>query len=192
VGELRFLAANGDPTDAFAFTVLQSIPAGTQIGFTDRNYSEATGMPATGESAYLWTADKAYDAGTIVTIQPDVASGTNPIADKGTVQGAGGGLSTTAETIYAFQGSIAGLLDGAAGAISIDRLLASLNVGGAAAGDIPTSIATTSQSFNADNAKYTGSTSATDIAALVASIGNPANWTLNDTTAFALSNGSLF
>jgi uncharacterized protein YjiK/methionine-rich copper-binding protein CopC len=192
VGELRFLAANGDPTDAFAFTVLQSIPAGTRIGFTDRNYSEATGMPATGESAYLWTADKAYDAGTIVTIQPDVASGTNPIADKGTVQGAGGGLSTTAETIYAFQGSIAGLLDGAAGAISIDRLLASLNVGGAAAGDIPTSIATTSQSFNADNAKYTGSTSATDIAALVASIGNPANWTLNDTTAFALSNGSLF
>ena len=149
-------------------------------------------MPATGESAYLWTADKAYNAGTIVTIQPDVTSGTNPIADKGTVQGAGGGLSTTAETIYAFQGSIAGLLDGAAGAITIDRLLASLNVGGAAAGDVPASITATSQSFNADNAKYTASTSATDIPALVALINNPASWTLNDTTAFALSNGSLF
>jgi methionine-rich copper-binding protein CopC len=192
VGEVRFLAANTDATDAFAFILLQAVSAGTRLGFTDRNFSEATGMPVSGESAYLWTADTAYNAGTIVTIQPDVASGTNPIADKGTVQGAGGGLSTTAETIYAFQGSIAGLLDGGAGAITIDRLLASLNVGGAAAGDVPTSIAAASQSFNSDNAKYTASTSATDITALVASIGNPANWTLNDTTAFALSNGSLF
>jgi len=149
-------------------------------------------MPASGEAAYLWTADRAYAAGTIVTIQPDVATGTNPLADRGTVRGAGGGLSASGETIYAFQGGIAGLLDGGAGAISIDRLLASVNVGGAPAGDIPTSIATTSQSFNEDNAKYTASASATDIAALSALVGNSANWTLNDTTAFALNNGSLF
>jgi 2',3'-cyclic-nucleotide 2'-phosphodiesterase (5'-nucleotidase family) len=192
VGDLRFVAANADATDAFSFILLKSVVSGTQVGFTDRNFVEASGMPASGEAAYLWTADRAYAAGTIVTIQPDVATGTNPLADRGTVRGAGGGLSASGETIYAFQGGIAGLLDGGAGAISIDRLLASLNVGGAAAGDIPTSIATTSQSFNADNAKYTASTSATDVAALSASVGNSANWTLNDTTAFALSNGSLF
>lgn len=192
VGDLRFVGANADSVDALAFMLVKPVVAGTQIGFTDRNFSEASGMPASGEAAYLWTADRAYAAGTIVTIQPDVASGTNPLADKGTVRGAGGGLSGSGETIYAFQGGIAGLLDGGAGAITIDRLLASLNVGGGVAGDVPTSIAAASQSFNADNAKYTGSTSATDITALVASIGNPANWTLNDTTAFALSNGSLF
>jgi hypothetical protein len=192
VGDLRFVAANADTTDAFSFVLLKSVVSGTQVGFTDRNFVEASGMPASGEGAYLWTADRAYAAGTLVTIQPDAAAGTNPLADKGTVRGAGGGLSASGETIYAFQGGIAGLLDGAAGAITIDRLLASLNVGGAAAGDIPTGIAATSQSFNADNAKYAGSTSATDIAALVASIGDPANWTLNDTTAFALRNGSLF
>ena len=192
VGDLRFVAANADATDAFSFILLKSVVSGTQVGFTDRNFVEASGMPASGEAAYLWTADRAYAAGTIVTIQPDVASGANPLADKGTVRGAGGGLSGSGETIYAFQGGIAGLLDGGAGAITIDRLLASLNVGGGVAGDVPTSIAAASQSFNADNAKYTGSTSATDITALVASIGNPANWTLNDTTAFALSNGSLF
>jgi hypothetical protein len=192
VGDLRFVGANADSVDALAFMLIKPVVAGTQVGFTDRNFVEASGMPASGEAAYLWTADRAYAAGTIVTIQPDVAAGTNPLADKGTVRGAGGGLSGSGETIYAFQGGIAGLLDGGAGAITIDRLLASLNVGGGPAGDIPTSIATASQSFNADNAKYTASTSATDITALVASIGNPANWTLNDTTAFALSNGSLF
>ena len=192
VGDLRFVAANADATDAFSFILLKSVVSGTQVGFTDRNFVEASGMPASGEAAYLWTADRAYAAGTIVTIQPDVATGTNPLADRGTVRGAGGGLSASGETIYAFQGGIAGLLDGGAGAISIDRLLASVNVGGAPAGDIPTSIATTSQSFNADNAKYTASISATDIAALSASVGSSANWTLNDTTAFALSNGSLF
>ena len=192
VGDLRFVAANSDPTDAFSFILLKSVVAGTQVGFTDRNFVETTGMPTSGESAYVWTADRAYGAGTIVTIQPDVAVGSNPIADRGTVRGAGGGVSTSGETLYAFQGGIAGLLDGAAGAISIDRLLASLNVGGATAGDVPASISATSQSFNADNAKYAGATDASDISALVALINNPASWTLNDTTAFSLRSGSLF
>jgi hypothetical protein len=79
VGDLVFLGANADPfkdangveTDAFAFAILKNVAAGTKIGFTDRNYSEATGMPATGESAFIWTADQNYAAGTIVTIQPD-------------------------------------------------------------------------------------------------------------------------
>jgi 2',3'-cyclic-nucleotide 2'-phosphodiesterase (5'-nucleotidase family) len=189
-GDVRFIAANSDSTDAFSFILLRSVTSGTQIGFTDRNFSESTGMPASGEGAYLWTADRGYTAGTIVTIQPDAPEG--PTANRGIVRGDGGGLSASGETIYAFQGSIAGLLESDAGAITIDRLLASLNVGGAATGDVPASIAAASQSFNADNAKFTASTSATDIAALVALIDNPANWTLNDTTAFALSNGSLF
>ena len=192
VGDLRFIAANADSTDAFSFILLKSVVAGTQIGFTDRNYSEASGMPASGESAYFWTANQNHAAGTIVTIQPDAASSANPVADKGTVRGAGGGVSASGETLYAFQGGIAGLLDGAAGVISIDRLLASLNIGGAAAGDVPASISTASQSFNADNAKFTGSTSAADITALVALINNPANWTLSDTVPFTLTNGSLF
>ncbi|MDP1633209.1 MAG: Ig-like domain-containing protein, partial [Gallionellaceae bacterium] len=139
--DVLFLGANGDVTDAFAFVIMKAITAGTQIGFTDRNFSSSTGMPASGESAYLWTADQNYAAGTIVTIQPDVTGGNNPIADKGATQGAGGGISTTAETVYAFQGSIAGLGNGAAGAITVDRLLASINVGGAAAGDIPSELA---------------------------------------------------
>jgi uncharacterized repeat protein (TIGR02059 family) len=192
VGDLVFLAANGDATDAFAFAILKDVAAGTKIGFSDRNYSEATGMPASGESAFLWTADQNYAAGTLVTIQPDVASGANPIADKGTTQGAGGGISTSSETIYAFLGEIAALADGSAGAVTVDQLLASINVGGGAAGDIPASIESTSVSLNADNAKYVGGFDFNDLPGFLLAVDNPANWQTSDSTAFPVSNNSLF
>jgi hypothetical protein len=198
VGDLVFLGANADPfkdangveTDAFAFAILKNVAAGTKIGFTDRNYSETTGMPATGESAFLWTADQNYAAGTIVTIRPDAASG--PLADKGTTQGAGGGLSATAETVYAFLGDIASLANGSAGAVTVTQLLASLNLGGAAAGDIPASISATSVSLNADNARYNGVFDFNDLPAFVLAVDNPANWQTNDATAYTLANNSLF
>jgi len=190
VGDLMFLGANGDSPDAFAFAILQAVAAGQNIGFTDRDYSASTGMPATGESAYVWTADQAYDAGTMVTIQPDQSG--NPLADKGTVQGKGGGISTSAETIYAFLGQIAGLGDGAASEITVDKLLASINVGGAAAGDIPASIAATSMSFAEDNAKFNGALDFTDINTFVTNLSNTSNWLTSDSTAFSLANNSLF
>jgi hypothetical protein len=192
VGDLVFLAANGDPTNAFAFAILKDVTAGTEIGFTDRNYSESTGMPAAGESAYLWTADQNYAAGTVVTIQPDVASGANPIADKGTTQGVGGGISTSSETIYAFLGEIAALANGAAGAVTVTQLLASINVGGAAAGDVPAAIAATSVSLAQDNAKYTGGFDFNDLPGFLLAVDNPANWQTSDSTAFPLTQNSLF
>lgn len=192
VGDLLFLAANADSTDAFAFTVLKAIAAGTSIGFTDRDYSEASGMPVSGEAAFIWTADRDYDAGSVFTIQPDVSGGQNPIADQGIVVGKGGGISQTAETIYAFLGEIAGLGTGAAGAISIDSLLAAINVGGAAAGDIPDAIAGVSLSFAQDNVKYQGSLDVTDVNAFRLAVLDGSNWIGNDDTPFALTNNSLF
>jgi uncharacterized repeat protein (TIGR02059 family) len=192
VGDLVFLGANGDATDAFAFAILRDVAAGTKIGFTDRNYSEATGMPASGESAYLWTADQNYVAGTIVTIQPDVANGSNPVADKGTTQGAGGGISTTSETIYAFLGEIAALANGSAGEVTVGQLLASINVGGAAAGDVPESISATSVSLPLDNARYSGGFDFNDLPGFLLAVDNAANWQTSDTTAFPVSNNSLF
>jgi hypothetical protein len=193
VGDLVFLAANGDTTDAFAFAILKDVTAGTKIGFTDRNYSASTEFAGiTNEAAFVWTADQNYAAGTIVTIQPDVASGGNPTADKGTTQGAGGGISTSSETIYAFLGEIAALANGAAGAVTVNQLLASINVGGAAAGDVPAAIAATSVSLAQDNAKYTGGFDFNDLPGFLLAVDNPANWQTNDTTAFPVSNNSLF
>jgi uncharacterized protein YjiK/methionine-rich copper-binding protein CopC len=190
-GDLLFMAANGDPTDAFAFVLMKPVTAGTVIGFTDRDYVAASGMPASGESAYIWTADANYPAGTIVTIQPDNAP--NPLVDKGTVQGKGGGISTTAETVYAFQGTIAGVGANAAGAITIDHFIAAINLG-TAAGDIPTELTTAGAtiSFAPDNAKYNGSLDRSDLAAFAARVKDVANWVTNDTTSYPLTGGSLF
>ena len=127
-----------------------------------------------------------------MTIQPDVTAGTNPLADKGTTQGAGGGLSTSAETVYAFLGDIAALATGSAGAVTVSQLLASINLGGAAAGDIPASISATSVSLSLDNARYNGSFDFNDLPAFLLAADNPANWQTHDTVAFALVNNSLF
>jgi uncharacterized protein YjiK len=189
-GDLLFMAANADPTDAFAFVLLKGVTAGTQIGFTDRDYSATTGMPASGESAYMWSADVAYPAGTIITIQVDQ---TTPIADKGTVMGAGGGISTSAETIYAFQGTITGLTATKGGAIAVDRFIAAVNIG-AAAGDIPAALVTAGSyiTFPKDNAKYNGSLTRTDLAAFAALVRDINNWVSDDATAYPVTAGSLF
>ncbi len=182
-GDVIFLGIGTDSPDAFVFTVTKAIEAGTQIGFTDRNYSSTTGMP-TNEAAYLWTADQAYAAGTLITIQPDQANGVSPIVSHGNALGSSGGLSASAETVYAFQGSIAGLSAGNAGAITATTYLGAINAGGAAAGDAPPGI--TMQTFTADNALYNGSRDTADIAAFKAAVLNTANWTSSDTVPLTI------
>jgi hypothetical protein len=115
-GDLVFVAINADAVDAFAFALLKPIGAGTVLGLSDRDYSATAGMPISGEAVYVWTANVAYPAGTIITIQTDQ---TTPITSEGSVVGRGGGLSTSNETVYAFQGTIADLAPGAAGEITI-------------------------------------------------------------------------
>jgi uncharacterized protein YjiK/methionine-rich copper-binding protein CopC len=189
-GDLIFMSANADATDSFAIALLKPVAAGTQIGFSDRDYTAAAGMPATGESAYMWTADVAYPAGTIITVQTNPSP---PLVDKGTVQGAGGGLSTSAETIYAFQGTIAGLTGTTGGAITVDRFLAAVNIG-TAAGDIPAELITAGAyiSFPLDNAKYNGSLDRADLAAFAARVRDFANWVSDDATAYPLTANNLF
>jgi hypothetical protein len=104
----------------------------------------------------------------------------------------GGGISTSSETIYAFLGEIAALANGAAGAVTVTQLLASINVGGAAAGDVPAAIAATSVSLAQDNAKYTGGFDFNDLPGFLLAVDNPANWQTSDSTAFPLTQNSLF
>jgi uncharacterized protein YjiK/methionine-rich copper-binding protein CopC len=189
-GELAFIGINSDAVDAFAFVLLKPVTPGTAIGFTDRDYSASTGWP-TNEAAYVWTADVAYPAGTIVTIQVDLGT---PIADKGTVQGKGGGISTGAETVYAFQGTIAGVGPGAAGAITVERFLAAINIG-TAAGDIPAELVAAGAAIatgTPDNARYNGSLDRSDMAAFTARVRDLGNWAFDDAVSFPLTGGSLF
>ncbi|MDP5239663.1 SdiA-regulated domain-containing protein [Uliginosibacterium sp. 31-16] len=188
-GDILFVGANADATDAFAFILMKGINAGTTIFFSDRD-----SLAATNESAFQWVADKAYPAATIVTIQTDAQP---LIADKGSVLGKDGGISTSSETIFAFQGSIDGLAAGAAGSLTVDRYLAAINIGGAAGPmdvTLQTALAPASAyiSLLIDNARYSGALSASDLAALRALVANPANWASSDTVAFPLTNNSLF
>ena len=189
-GDIVFMAINADAVDAFAFALLKPIGAGTVIGFSDRDYTIAAGMPATGEAAYVWTADLAYPAGTIITIQTDQ---TTPVASKGSVVGKGGGLSTSAETVYAFQGNVADLAPGAAGAVTVSRFIAAINLG-AAAGDIPPELLAASayQTFPLDNVKYNGSLDRADLAVFASRVRTVANWISDDVNAYPLTNNSLF
>jgi hypothetical protein len=178
-GDVVFLGINTSGTDAFAFMVTKAITAGTQIGFTDRDYN-ATTMP-TNEAVYMWTADQSYAAGTIVTIQPDQNSSTNPIASLGSTLGLGGGLSATAETVYAFQGTIDNLSTGHGTTINATTWLGGIHVGATASGATPAG--TTLQSFTQVDALYHGSTSAADIAAFKALALDNTNWDAGSTPA---------
>lgn len=185
-GDLLFTGVNGSGTDAISFLLLKAVNAGTQIGFTDKDY--AAGPPATfgaGEASYIWTADRNYPAGTMVTIQTKTLE-----TDKGIASGTSGGVSKSGETYYAFMGRVA-----PDGNVTVDHFLAAINSGGQAAGDIPAAAesAHTYFEFAASNAKYTASFDKSDLPALAARIRNTsANWA-ESASGFPLSSdGSLF
>ena len=202
-GDILFMGANGDKTDAFAFVLLKPLDTGTRIVFTDRDRTNTEFDGITNESAYVWTADRSLPVGTIVTIQPDVAKGTNPLANVGTVQGAGGGISASSETIYAFVGgTIAGLGDGAAGTISgVGTYLASITLGPAGgSGTIPATLTAAGAAIgfvDQFDVLYNGpmlpaSPTPSDIASFAASVKNTANWKFQSKAGWPLTNGSLF
>jgi hypothetical protein len=184
-GDLLFLGINGDTPDAFAFILMLDIVAGTQIGFTDRDYDATQGFPAN-EAAFIWNADADYAAGTIVTIQV----GSVLVADRGVVVGRnGGGISAEAETYYAFRGRIS-----AAGAIELDRLLAAINIGGDA-GDLPPELEAADAyiHFDADNARFSDAYDRSDLDLLRRLVRDPGNWELREVGGFELGEtGSLF
>lgn len=202
-GDILFMGANADKTDAFAFVLLKPMDAGTRIVFTDRDRTAADFDTITNESAFVWTADRSLPVGTIVTIQPDVAKNTNPIANIGTVQGAGGGISGSYETVYAFVGgAIAGLGDGAAGTISgVGTYLASITLGPVPNADaIPATLTTAGAAISFPtqfDVLYNGpmlpaSPTPTDIANFAASVKNTANWKFQSKAGWPLTNNSLF
>ncbi|WP_370304942.1 SdiA-regulated domain-containing protein [Sinimarinibacterium flocculans] len=185
-GELLFMGINGDDIDAIAFVLLVDVTAGTQIGFTDKDYNSASPTWPTNEAAFTWTADVDYPAGTIVTIQTN-----SLITDRGVAVGSGGGISTSAETYYAFQGTIT---DAGAGQITVDRFLAAINAGGGIAGDIPQVIidADAYIFFGTDNARYAGSLDRSDLTAFAALVRDAANWETTDAAGYPLVDNSLF
>lgn len=147
VGDIRFMAGNAEAPDAIAFILLKDVDGGTEIYFSDRDYSDekktfwnrSKNTVALNEGVFRWTADQQIKAGSIITIQTDTPA--SPIANIGQVFGSPSGIGKE-ETIYAMIGTqVKDLEDGVAGEVlSVGQFLAALTLGGNSDNDIPLEI----------------------------------------------------
>jgi hypothetical protein len=182
VGDIAFTTFNGD-RDAIAFVALDTIPAGEVIHFTDSAWDgsaiDGSDHFASGEGNVSWTAPLGGIApGTVVVID---AYNTTPAASVGSATG-GSGISSSSETIYAYQGAAVRQPITFLAAISNATLDSIVNTGltlGATALQVLPS--------GTNQAEYTGSrVNQTAIADYLALIGNVAsNWTGGGTGDFA-------
>ena len=174
VGDIAFTTFNGD-RDAIAFVALDTIPAGEVIHFTDSAWDgsaiDGSDHFVSGEGNVNWTAPVGGIApGTVVVID---AYDTTPAASVGSATG-GSGISSSNETIYAYQGVAVRQPITFLAAISNATLDSIVNTG-------LTSGTTALQVLpsGTNQAEYTGSrVNQTAIADYLALIGNVAtNWT---------------
>ncbi|MBU3848054.1 MAG: Ig-like domain-containing protein [Candidatus Acinetobacter avistercoris] len=156
-GDLYFMGGNAEAPDAIAFILMKDVDGGTEIYFSDRDYSikeekfwkrdkNGGGEPATNEGVFRWTADRFIKAGSIITIQTDTEA--SPIANIGQVLGTPSGIGKE-ETMFAMIGTeVADLQDGSAGLITKNgQFLASITLGGVTDNDIPAEIVNYSMKF---------------------------------------------
>ena len=111
-GDIAFTGFNADGNDNLAFAALAAIPMNTVIFFSDEEWTGTDWFTNT-EGSFVWVANSAISAGTIVTLN-DVSNlyGGSPAisSNLGTVLGIrdgsnNSGIGASNEAIYAFQSS---------------------------------------------------------------------------------------
>jgi hypothetical protein len=106
-GDLQFLSFRSDAPDAFSFVIWQPLEDSTRIGFTDNGWAagDINSFSHQTESSIYWTyrGQRPLKAGTVISISCFQA---NCSASVGVVSGYLGGLSTSGDQIFAFQGSL--------------------------------------------------------------------------------------
>ena len=100
-GDMAFIAFNADGDDDFAMVTFVDIPANTTIYFSDKEW---TGTEFnSGEANYQWQSGASViSAGSIITFY---AISATPSISHGTIVGSPGGLSASAEAIFAYHGT---------------------------------------------------------------------------------------
>lgn len=215
-GDIAFTGYNADDNtvngpslnDDFSFILLRNITSGTTIYFTDFGWCSNTNAfqtpnpcgastGAVSDGILQWTATSNMSYGSQITIRCRYT----PTANYGTASGFQGtynfptefvNLVIGGDQLFAYQGTLAS-----------PTLLAGMGMNGAwdatvsnctftsSAGIIPPALSTNNYAFNivpeVDNARLITSIALTGNAATDrAAIHNPANWDVNDVTAFAL------
>lgn len=215
-GDIAFTGYNADDNtvngpslnDDFSFILLRNITSGTTIYFTDFGWCSNTNAfqtpnpcgastGAVSDGILQWTATSNMSYGSQITIRCRYT----PTANYGTASGFQGtynfptefvSLVIGGDQLFAYQGTLAS-----------PTLLAGMGMNGAwdatvsnctftsSAGIIPPALSSNNYAFNivpeVDNARLITSIAFTGNAATDrAAIHNPANWDVNDVTAFAL------
>ncbi len=166
-GDIAIIGFNSDDTDQFAFVLLRDIGSGTVINFTDDGWYAAGGF-RTNEGVYAWTAATDLVAGTVVSIEV-----TTPPANFV--------FSVSGDQIIAFQGTLASPT--VIYAVNSEGTGWQADATSSNTSALPTGLTngTTAIALNEiDNAIYVGPTTGT-VAQLLAAIGNPANWSGDNT-----------
>ncbi len=100
-GDMAFVAFNADGDDDFAMVTFVDIPANTIVYFSDKEWTGTAFN--TGEANYEWQIGAAViPAGTVITFY---AISAIPNLSHGTIVGTPGGISGTAEAIFAYLGT---------------------------------------------------------------------------------------
>jgi len=106
-GDLAFTSFNADE-DGFSLVSFVNISAGTVVYFTDNEY--VSGAFNTGESYFKWTTG-AVAAGSVVRFSnvdvTSLAASNGTLARQSVSGSTNYGLSTSADTVYAYQGTSA-------------------------------------------------------------------------------------
>ena len=98
IGDMAFIAFNADADDDFAMVTFVDLPANTNIYFTDSEWDGAAF--GDDENDFAWnTGDVVIPEGTVITFNTISATATVSI---GTLTGAPGGISGSAEAIFAY------------------------------------------------------------------------------------------
>ncbi len=108
-GDIAFTGFQSDDPDTFSFVLLKTVDSSTALSFTDNGWSTAqNGFANTGENTLTVTFNSNYSAGTQLVFQngatpafKTVVGGTN----AGSTTGSMSGLSTSGDSILAYQGS---------------------------------------------------------------------------------------
>ena len=195
-GDVAFLSIIGDNPDTFAFVLLKNIEAGTIINVTDNGW-QASGAFRTGEGVLQYVAPSAQTAGTVINyIDATPNTGWTNISG-----GTSFALSTSGDSLIAFQGALTG--SGSLTTSASPTLLAAVTINrdtfdadainsnttalptGLTVGTNAVAVGLAAAEF--DNSRYTGATTFASIAEARTALNIASNWTGSntDTTNFS-------
>ncbi|MBE9007991.1 choice-of-anchor I family protein [Fortiea sp. LEGE XX443] len=193
-GDIAFVGFNSDGNDNLAFVTFVQIEPGTEIHFTDNEWTGSSFN--TGESGFTWTASSTITPGTVVTID-NIGSGTIS-SNLGTVaffDSSNRGIANSTEIVYAYVGAtstptafLTAIGNNTLTGVGGGGATVTLNGTGLTVGT--NAIEFASRDADADIAAYNGTRSGqANFSAYLSEINNPANWQTQDASGDQSADG---